>query len=117
MVNELHRAHMLHAKLRGCTIERLCDALSIIRDSLQTNNSDDEDDSSPTSHLGIERESAREAIPVLPSLTETKMYINAAFQQSVQVRIVRIGSIHSNLQRANCRRAVTLLKYLAGRKK
>lgn len=72
MAADLNRAHVLHSQLRCCSIERLCDALSEIRDLPQSDNSDGEEETAPISHFD-KKPVAKRMRTFIPSFMDTKL--------------------------------------------
>ncbi len=85
MTAELQRAHAIHEKLHGCTVERLCEALSIARDSPQTEASDIEDDIVPM--CGERRERVGWRMGVVDSSVIDSQEQDGYYKQLVQVLI------------------------------
>ncbi len=88
---DLDRAHALHAKLRGCTVERLCEVLTHLYDSRQTEGSSDvEDESIPSSNLS-NKSVVKSSNNCMPSFMGTKMKdcacLYAGHENFVQVLI------------------------------
>ncbi len=91
MVDGLNQAHALHAKLRSCTIEGLCDALSMVRNSQQSEDSGIEDNLIPTRRLSKKRADQRMSA-FMPSFLETEMHesVHSSHEQFFQVLIPSI---------------------------
>ena len=85
MTAELQRAHAMHAPLRGCTVERLCEALLITRDSPQTDASDSGNYSVPMSVLRRERVVGGAGVGD-PGIVDSKVQ-DGHYKQFVQVLI------------------------------
>jgi hypothetical protein len=76
IVADLNREQAKHAKLRGCTVERICDAISKVRDSWQEEISDVEDDLLPINHFGNKR-GVKRTSSFISGFMEAKMHEGA----------------------------------------
>ncbi len=102
---ELQRAHATYPKLRGCTVERLCEALSIACD-MQSEASDIGDGSFPMSTVRRERVAGGMGV-VDPGIGAFKVQ-DGNYKHFVQVLIrykygcekyeLEVGSIYPNLK-------------------
>ena len=86
MIVELNRAYALHAKLRGCTIEQICETLAKVHDSWQAEISDEEDDMIPFGNLSKKR-AIKMTGSLMPGIMETRTQNSASHIPFVQVVI------------------------------
>ncbi len=91
IVADFHRAYNVHAKLCGCKIERLCEALRVVlvRGSQQTDLLDVDGDTIPMSNHGSQLVMKRASLH-FPGSTESKLsgIVHAGHESLVQVLIL-----------------------------